>query len=53
MKTTHKFEEIEDLLIHLTEDELIEWFQTNTIQYKIESLLEVILKDKENEIISS
>lgn len=54
MKIKHQYtERLENFLIHLNEDELIEWFQDNTIQYEVESLLEVIKKDLENETISS
>lgn len=47
MKTIHKFsEEIENLLINLSDDELTIWFETNTIEYDNPNLLEVICGNK-------
>lgn len=43
MKTIHKYnQELEDFLMYLTNDELSDWFQSNTIEYSNPDLLEVM-----------
>ena len=47
MKTIHYYnEKIEEILMHLNDDELTEWFESNTIVYNNPDLLEVINGDK-------
>lgn len=47
MKTTHKYnEKIEELLMYMSDDELTEWFETNTIEYSNPNLLEVMNGNK-------
>lgn len=44
-KKVHKYcETLENELMYLTEDELMLWFEKNTIEYEEPSLLKVILR---------
>lgn len=44
-KKVHRYcDSLENMLMYLTEDELMAWFETNTIEYDEPSLLKVILR---------
>lgn len=49
-KTAHIYNEVlENELLYLTEDEIMVWFESNTIMYEEPSLLKVILRGLKND----
>lgn len=49
-KTVHIYNEVlENQLLYLTEDEIMVWFESNTIVYEEPNLLKVILRGLKND----
>ena len=47
MKTIHKYDsKLEEFLMYLNDDDLTEWFESNTIEYDNSDLIEVINGNK-------
>ena len=47
-KTSHKYENVVDKLKKMSDNELVDWFKTNTVEYQEPDFLKVI-EDSKNE----